>query len=49
MIVDPKHGGCADCGSTADAILTSVTDPTKHLQSKAVCSKCLPNYPEGRR
>lgn len=48
MTDHPKHGGCSDCGSKADLILTSVTDPTKALQSKAVCSKCLPKYPEGR-
>lgn len=45
----PKHGGCSDCGSKADPILTSVIDTAGVLQSKAVCSKCLPKYPEGCR
>lgn len=46
MSETPKHGGCADCGSKEDEILTSVLD-VKIRQSKAVCSKCFVNYPGG--
>lgn len=42
-----KHGGCADCGSKADPILTSVS--VAFAESKAVCSRCLPKYPNGVR
>lgn len=42
-----KHGGCADCGTKDEPILTSVTVGV--AQSKAVCSRCLPKYPDGVR
>lgn len=42
-----KHGGCADCGSKAESILTSIMHVSEKGYSKAVCSKCLPNYPNG--
>lgn len=35
----PKHGGCAQCGSTKDEILTSVPGPFGYGQ--ALCSTCL--------
>jgi len=46
----PKHGGCADCKDRSERLLTSVVDPTTGGKtSRAVCSKCLPKYPESKR
>lgn len=49
----PKHGGCADCGSRDEEHLTSVARKADDSQpmrgvGKAVCSRCLVNYPEGQ-
>lgn len=44
--MSPKHGGCSNCGSRSDAILTSGL-PAPDLAAKmkcysvAVCSKCI--------
>lgn len=45
---EPRHGGCADCGSKREPILTSVVDPNQRLQSRSVCSECFKKYPESR-
>jgi hypothetical protein len=36
-----KHGGCMDCGSIKEPILTSIKTPKG---SQAFCSDCLKKY-----
>lgn len=36
----PRHGGCYDCGSKEEKILTSVTLPGE-MMGVALCSKCI--------
>lgn len=44
-MADVKHGGCADCQSKEQEVLTSI-DPQRpgQMTGIAVCDKYLPKY-----
>lgn len=47
-MADVKHGGCYDCKSKEQKVLTSIRNPATTGMGKAVCDACKAKAEQGK-